>query len=188
MADTGFKNPTTASSSTWSNPNNVKLSDNTYTTSTTATDQLLTSAYGFSLIAAGGEFAVIDKIEVQGEAHLSGVGGSQRCTLGVKLSWDGGTTFTSVEKTANYTSGTDTIVAFTSLTGEDENQFTFGRKWKPSELSNSNFRARFEVKTISALTTVNLDNVQVKVTFTLVRHVGAAGSINFADNTIILMG
>jgi hypothetical protein len=72
----------------------------------------------------------------------------------VALSWDGGTSVTSV-KTVSLSGGSDTVFTFGGPSD------TWGRTWSESDFASSNFRVR--IISQSSGSDISIDAIQVKV-------------------------
>ncbi|MCA9359124.1 hypothetical protein KC926_02875, partial [Candidatus Kaiserbacteria bacterium] len=92
---------------------------------------------------------------IQGiEVKLEVSGTTAAGDIDVDLSWDGGTTWTTIKTTPTLTT-TDTVV---SLGGPSD---TWGRAWTASEFSNTNFVVRLDANPSS--NNVQVDAIQVRV-------------------------
>jgi hypothetical protein len=153
-----------------SNPTRACTSDNSYAqdantgTSTTATcgaaavpsttkDRHQFYAYAFGL---PGTVAHIDGIRVQADVALDAVTGTNN--LCAQLSWDGGTTWTTIKSQAM------TVAAETSYVFGATND-TWGHTWLLSELGTTKFRVRLIDASTIAGRDYTLDYVAVSVTY-----------------------
>ncbi len=99
----------------------------------------------------------IDGIQVRADLALNNVTGTTN--LCAQLSWDGGTTWTTI-KTLPVT-----VLAETTYTFGATND-TWGRTWTPAQLNTTNFRVRIIDASTLATKTFSLDYVAVQVTYT----------------------
>lgn len=189
MPDTGWKDPANADSTTWFNPGNVTVSDNAYTASNTVGNILRADTFNFFASGpAAGKYRIITLIELRVEAKVAALGGRPSISLSADLSWRGGGQWTSPDPVLNWISGLDTYKTFILLS-DIGNQKTWGRKWLDSNMTNGNFRVRLTVVFVSGLgVSINVDNLQVKVHYEDIRHVGAGGGIIMSEDKIVLMG
>jgi hypothetical protein len=93
-------------------------------------------------------------IEVRLDAWASSSSSSPH--MCVRLSWDGGNTWTASEQTSNFGTSQQTYTLGDS--GD-----TWGRTWTPSELSDANFRVKVTDVATNNSRTFNLDWAAVKV-------------------------
>jgi hypothetical protein len=111
--------------------------------------------YGFDIPPS----AAIEGIEVGVDWWLDSR--QDNNSIRVYLSWDGGSSWTSYR-----TAGTERRsdgAGFTDIEGSASD--TWGRTWSPSELSNSNFRVRLELRTDENERDFYIDWVPVQVTY-----------------------
>jgi 6-phosphogluconolactonase (cycloisomerase 2 family) len=141
-----YKVPT-ANSGSWTNPSSAyDGTDGTYTTdSSGATNNY--SNHGFSVP----ESNTIDGIAVQLEVSGTTAAGS----IGIELSWDGGTSWTDSGNTSGTLTATDAVV---TIGGPSD---TWGRTWTDTEFSNANFAVRLTGNPSS--NTVQVDAIQVRI-------------------------
>jgi hypothetical protein len=144
--DPDFRWPT-ATAGEWSNGANAYDGQNgTY--ATTDTDTASSTFYDYHLPISGN---TIGGVTVQLEIAAFPAGG----TIDVQLSWDGGSTWTSVKTTSALTAS-DTIVTLGS------NSDKWGRSaWSAADFSDTNFRVRLTANTSS--NTIYVDAIKVKV-------------------------
>ena len=128
-AGTGAKLPTTAGTTTWTDPTNAFSNNGLYATVRPAAGATVTQSYGtfgFPTVPAG---SIIDGITVNIEASATDTSG---CSLVITL--NGGTTVRS--KTLAITAATSyTLGSPTDTWG------TSGTDWDPTQLTNTNFTA-----------------------------------------------
>lgn len=107
-------------------------------------------------------------IEAQGDATVR--------TLEVSLSWDGGSTFTTVQDTGVFTTQEKTVI----LGGPTDD---WGRTWSLSEISNANFRVMVNATSNSGGSgdDIDVDQVQVKVHYATDNTPPSGGSIDYTD-------
>jgi hypothetical protein len=111
--------------------------------------------YAFGL---PGSVTSIDGIEVSALLRLNSNGGTTNiCT---QLSWDGGTTWTTIE--SQDVSGGN---AWTTYTFGGAG-YTWGRTWAVGDFSTANFRVRVIDASTQGTKTFQLDALQVQVTYT----------------------
>lgn len=142
---TGYKSSTSESSSGWTNPQNVRISNNIdATSSTTAGDYMDLTGFDFGLPDSPDAIHGI-KVQLEATGHCSGVCAVKSgAWLGVNLSWDGGTSWTSgVTGSHNKKwiwSGGESVKYATS----DAGGYTelWGRAWTADELNETNFVVR----------------------------------------------
>ncbi len=144
-----FNPPTTSGSpnNEWTNGSNALASDGTYATAVSAGLRQAFSNFGFSL--PGGN--TIQGIEVKVDASGTTAAG----TLQISLSWDSGSSFTTVSATPTL-SGSDVVY----LVGGPSDLWGRG-SWSVSEVNDTNFRLRVTAQPSS--NTVRLDAVEVRV-------------------------
>lgn len=144
--DPDFYLPTVDSGS-WSNGSQTYDGiDGTYASDATGTDHTF-SVFTNSIPSTNSIEGIVVKLEVSGTTAAG--------DIGVELSWDAGSTFTSTGYNTGTLTTTDTIVA---LGGTSD---VWGRAWTPGELSDANFRVRVTGNPSS--NTVQIDAIQVKV-------------------------
>lgn len=155
MADTGLQSPSANGDdyTGWtSSPENVYTSDDARAHPGGAgARQHDYYNFGFSIPAG----ATIDGIEVVFE-WLRAVGTT--ADVGIELSHDGGTSYTSSSKNLTTTSASDT----TDTAGGAAD--TWGRAWSVSEFTNANFRVR--ITNNEGGGRPDIDHLEVRVTYT----------------------
>jgi hypothetical protein len=144
----GFYPPTANGSPNggWTNGTNAYGSDGSYAVADSNGVRQTYGNFGFSVPSTN----IITGIEVKLEASAPVAAG----TIGVRLSWNGGQSFT-VVKTTGTMSQTDQVyrVGFSSD--------TWGRTWTPAEFANGNFQVDIVANTEG--NTIGVDAIQTKV-------------------------
>ena len=118
------KSPT-ANSGSWFNPIDAYSSDDQYAFCTAADNSHLYYDYGFSLAGK-----TIDKVEIGIEFYCRAIE-----SLRVRVSWDGGNTWSGWSN--RYTLTTEDIIWL---------NFTSGTDWTPEKLSNDNLKVEVQLK------------------------------------------
>ncbi len=131
----------------WSSAGNAYSSDGSYAT---AAESAASNFYDFGFSIPSGDAVTGVKIKLEGSAS-GGAGG----TLGVELSWDGGTTMTSAGTATGALTTSDVVYTLGSASA------LWGRTWAPSEFSNANFRVR--IAATPSGNTLRIDAIQVIV-------------------------
>ncbi len=168
---TSYLSPTIVgdpSSSGWTNPNNVKTSNNAYANTTIVGSTL--DMGNFSLLKDEGGVvpngSFIQGIEISVEGKRTGACFPSTTNVGfnVTLSGDNMTTQTpsSYDAQSGFGGTEDTVV----LGGYSSWYWDNARRWTTNELSNKNFRVRIIADTICSGAMLNIDNLQVKVYYT----------------------
>jgi hypothetical protein len=143
--ETGFYYPS-AESGSWTNGANAyDGTDGTYAT-TNAANTHSYSNHSFGVPGNNQITGIATKLEVSGTTAAG--------TIDVQLSWDGGTSWTSVKSTPILTT-TDTVQTLGSASD------LWGRTWTTNEFSNGNFRIRLTGAPSS--NTLQVDAIQVRV-------------------------
>jgi hypothetical protein len=137
----------TANSGSWTNAANAyDQVDGTYTTTNTSTTNDFSAfANGVPSSDAIGGIAV--KLEISGTTAAG--------DIGVELSWNGGSNYTTSGKTTGTLTTTDSVVVLGSSSD------LWGRSWSPAELSDENFRVHLTGNPSS--NEIRVDGIQVKV-------------------------
>lgn len=155
-ADTGWKKKLySVAPFNFTDHSNVKDSDDTYATVTTATSQI----YG------GFDFDIPNNAEVLGievliEGHdNSGFGGTP-ATVRAQVSWDNNVTFSS--QTAYTLSLADSNDVTGTIGAAD---YLFGRSWTVAELLGENFGVKLQIVAMNSATTVSIDYIAVRITY-----------------------
>jgi len=153
MPDTGALSPAANGDdyTGWNNPTNAYSSNDSDSEPAASTNQH--DWYNFSIDTTG--WASIDGIEVSCEFAASSTGGAARITP--ELSWDGGTSYTSLGTVLEET-GTSDVTHTAGGAAE-----LWGHAWAVGELTNANFRVRL---THGGNRVSYLDHVTVTVTYT----------------------
>lgn len=99
----------------------------------------------------------IDGIRVQADLKLNAITGSTN--LCAQVSWDGGTTWTTIKSVAA-TATAETTYTFGSTAD------TWGHTWTPSQFSTTNFRLRIIDASSVTSRTFSLDYAAISVTYT----------------------
>ena len=141
----------------WSNPTRAFSSDNSYTTSSTEAQEQGYSNFGLALPPG----AQISGIQAQIEGKSSDSNG---CELQTMLSWNGGTSYSSIDHGNNDLSSGDSTIIFGGSSS------LWGHTWTPSDISDANFvlKFRFDDQSNSSCnnSTVSVDAVTVQVYYT----------------------
>ncbi|MEY2665432.1 MAG: hypothetical protein RLZZ480_537, partial [Candidatus Parcubacteria bacterium] len=144
-SDPNFFRPS-AESGSWGNAAFAyDATDGTYATTASANTHNYTN-HSFSVPGANTITGIEVKLEVSGTTAAG--------TIGVELSWDGGTSWTSMKTTSTLTTS-DAVV---SLGGASD---TWGRSWSATQFSNANFAVRLTGAPSS--NTIRVDEIQVRV-------------------------
>jgi hypothetical protein len=167
MADTGLKSPSATGEdyNQWSNPTNAYSSNNVYTVSTITNEKQDYYNFTFGITSS----ATIDGIEVRIEASEN-FGGTT--IVGVELSYNGGTNYTSTGYNTGDLTSTDTTYTLGGSTN------TWGRTWTDTELGNTNFRLRINTNN-PGFYNPKVDHIQVIVYYT--EATGTNMSLNIGD-------
>ena len=172
---TTFSPPTAAPTPTWVTPTNADalLDDNLYAVSHATNNEMqMWSTFNFTnggspKIPSG---ATIDGLQVLlGGTQLTGSGGTtSNCTLGVDMSWDGGTTWSTRVNSAPLS----TIKGNLPVLGSAANTTVWGgHTWVQGDFANGGgatgfrLRLRWQQTTCSAARTASLDSLTVNVSF-----------------------
>lgn len=189
MADTGWLNPTTATTSglpKWVDPTNIFFSDRARASAGGSDEGATIIAGGFGIPfvfpALSGQYLVFTAISCRILAAPT-VSGS--VVLGVRLSWDGESTSTSVQKTETWAAPGEVYKTVFIFEPVIENQQAWGRRWNEKELVDGNFFAEMELLASPPFGSL-VNNLQIMVTYHLARENGA-GSLTY-DEDEILMG
>jgi uncharacterized protein YkuJ len=141
-----FKRPT-ANSGEWTNPASAyDGTDGTYATDSSGSTNNF-SNYDFAIPGSNQIYGVAVQLEVSGTTAAG--------TIGIELSFDGGTTWTTSGTVTPTLTTTDVVVTM----GGPAN--TWGRSWTPIEFSSANFAVRLTGNPSS--NTVQVDGLQVRV-------------------------
>ena len=171
--DTGPQFPTAVPSVTWTSPTNAYADETPYpplyaplyavgTANTTQTFSGFTNLgppLGVPATArTSGGGMINGGIQVFLQAHATG----SNCSIGVDVSWNNGTTWTSPSKSTPTLSATDQLYTLGGTTGATAgNTDWWGHKWQPNEFPN--FAVR--LKSVGAGCSVSVDYVQVQVDY-----------------------
>jgi hypothetical protein len=154
--DTGLLSPAVSQGNfNVTTPDNAFSSDDNYAVFDGASDEVSYGNFGISIPAG----STIVGIEVVYEGKANSATGQP--DLGARLSWNNGTNNTSYKLN---TSGMTTSDATYTLGGAAD---VWGHTWSASELGNGNFIVNMIVSQMGAATTISLDHVQVRVTYTI---------------------
>ena len=143
--NTGLQGTTTPSGTGWTNPGNVAGNDNSYATASTSGSQQVWRTFG--LLSGGSAIPndptlVIDHVEVAlDDVSLTGSGTATDCHVGVQVTWNGGTNWSTVIPT-NALSPTDPNDDQTVGAAPEPLSDWGGHTWARGDFSDSNFRVR----------------------------------------------
>jgi len=156
---TGWRSPTAdqAEGTGFSNPTNA-YADEGGVASSTHTGTRRHRFYNYSISVP--TEAVTVGIEVRLDWWLDSSSGTNR--MEVDLSWNGGSSWTSVKQTTSAPTSQQTVI----LGGAADN---WGRNWSADNLSNNNFRVRVGAYTSASSRTFRLDWIPVRVTYSVCR-------------------
>ena len=135
----------------WVTPENANVSDNVY--STRAYNSYKQDWYNFNFNIPNGSIIDGITISIEGSALTPVSSG-----VGIDLSWNGGSSYTTSGQGYTTTNTTDVIRVF------GNNTYTWGRTWNATELNNTNFRLRVN-KTGTDLYQHKIDNIMVNVSY-----------------------
>jgi hypothetical protein len=128
----------------WSGGASVYSSNDTWATATSA--GLKESVYNFNIPDLTGKTIVGIKLQIEGSCEATATN-----VLGIELTYNGGTSWTTSGNTNTYTTITDTYKVYGSSTD------LWGHSWIPSELTNANFKVRMTLT--SKTQTMYVDHV-----------------------------
>ncbi len=130
----------------WTTPDNGFASDGAYASTATSRLRQDYGGFGFSIPGTNTINGISVKLELSGTMAAG--------TVSVALSWDGGTSTTTVQTSPTLTTS-DAVI---TLGGASN---TWGRTWSPTEFSNANFKIRLVAQPSN--NTVRVDAIQVNV-------------------------
>lgn len=173
-ADTGFKSPTATGEdfNQWTDPTNAFSSNDVYATEVTVTEEQ--DYYNFTFGVPAG--ATIDGVEITVEGFCDGtvILNGDRCGIKIDISDDGGTSYGTK---INSLFGIDAGEITATYGGATSGDAFWGLTLTDGDFSNTNFRARIELDTLTGgATTFDLDHLQVKVYYTAAAAGGARES------------
>lgn len=178
MAFGPWEDPSSATGD-FTNPTFVFASDRDRATATATGKTVTAYDFGFTFAAPGNNSRLIDDIQVQMQGEVVDlIGGAGTMTLEVDLSWDGGTSWTSVTKDASWTQAEGEVYKLASTAEFPVNGWTWGRIWSQAELANANFRVRVTLTALTGLaTTAYINHVQCRIDTHLHGYAGGGGDI-----------
>ncbi len=164
--DSGAVSPGGFDDDSWTDPGNAGTSDDAYASMSGRPKSLDWS--GFALGIPSG--ATIHGIEVGLEKRASNT--SSNSSLGVELSWDGGTTYTTTGNSVSFSNGSDDVAIFGGPADG------WGRNWSSAELDDASFRVRLRgsVPADSVANSLYLDQIRVTVSYTYSASTGLNGA------------
>ena len=158
--DPNYSSPT-AHSGSWNNAANAyDDTDGTYATTAAAVASNY-SNHGFFVPGSNQIDGIAIKIETSGTTAAG--------NIGIELSWDGGTSWTSSGNSTPTLTTTDVVAIVGGVSD------TWGRSWSGSEFSNANFAVRLTGNPSS--NTVQVDAIQVRVYHTATGGGGGGGGV-----------
>jgi Flp pilus assembly protein TadG len=168
-ADTSWNPATAVPSTTWTTPTNADATQNTsYAVSGTASGSAqqwstFNLTTGTPKIPVG---ATINGIEVETRGLLSGSGTtSTNCTLGVDMSWNAGTTWSTAQTTAYLTTTNTTL----PVLGSPSSTASWGsHTWVQTDFSTANYRLRLTWNrgSCASTRTASVDTLRLRVSYT----------------------
>ncbi len=158
--DTGYKNPASTAGQ-FTNPGNVTTSNDSRAVEGTVNDTMACYDFSFNVPA---DALSIDGILIEAEGRLlenPPQGGGSTADLQIRLSWNGGSFWTSA-KTEVYTEGEG---EFYHVFGGSAD--TWGESWTVTETDNANFRVslKYSREDISQ-DQIEIDHVRAKIYYT----------------------
>ena len=158
--DTAWRAPTSTNTPSGAtpfiDPTNAYTLNNAYADAQTSSYIQQYGTFNFPTIPTG---AVINGIEVFMEAHRDSSMSTIR-TFDVSLSWNGGTTLTSVINSGDFGASDSQ-----KTIGGSAN--TWGRTWSPSDFTNGNFKVQLDTTLGDSNKYLYLDFLKVRVTYIL---------------------
>lgn len=152
-AETGTIQPTAegVAYNEWTNGQNAYTQNDIYATGTTGTADE-NDYYNFGITVSN--FYSVIGIVVSIDAYAS----TTLCSYKAKLSWNAGSTYTSVKQSNNLgTSDTDIYINIGGATD------TWGHTWTENELSNANFRLYLQVYNTFSGRTIYTDHIYIYI-------------------------
>ncbi len=167
-AENSTNSPSSTPAGTWTNPTYGYSSDDLY--ATTSTDDAKQQYGNYSFNVPSG--ATINKVEVGFEAYTD-----ENEEIGITCSWDNGTTWATEYKSGLPKSDPNTVTWV---------DFTTATNWTVDKLSDANFRTQAKGIAKGKMSTVYLDCIPVRVTYTVPpsAHMDVDISILKSDGTI----
>lgn len=158
--DTGYKSPATTAGQ-FTNPGNVVSSNDARAAEGTVNDTMGCWDFSFNIPA---DAQSIDGILIEAEGRLlesPPQGGGSTGDLQIRLSWNGGTNWTST-KTDTYTEGEGEF--YHGFGGAAD---LWGRAWTAGETNNSNFRVALKYSREDIVQNqIEIDHVRGKIFYT----------------------
>lgn len=166
--DTGYKSPVYTAGQ-FTNPGNVVSSNDARAIETSVNDTMACWDFSFNV---PGDAQSIDGVLIEAEGRLlesPPQGGSSTGDLQVRLSWNGGTSWTSA-KTDVYTEGEGEF--YHAFGGAADG---WGRSWTATETGNANFRVSLKYgREDIAQDQIEIDHVRAKIFYTPVSTGGSS--------------
>lgn len=167
--DSGWNPPTATPSNVWTTPTNADATQNTSYAVSTTTNGSAQQWTTFNLTSGTPKIpvgATINGIEVEVRGLLSGSGAtSTNCTLGVDMSWNSGTTWSTAQTTAYLTTTNTTLATL----GSAASTASWGaHAWTQTDFANTTFRLRltWNQGSCAATRTASVDTIRLRVSFT----------------------
>ncbi len=150
LSPSPMRSPTSASSTTWSDPQNVLASDNLYaTTMAGACETIATSSHGFSLPSSAVVTGIVVRIERHATTAFSG-----DCSVMLL----GGAGASENKASPDPWPTTETIAVYGAAND------LWGLSWMPAEINSAAFGV--ELSAGAALGTARVDHIQIEVFYT----------------------
>jgi hypothetical protein len=160
--------PATATSGgQWTNPTRAFTNNAQYATESTNNERQVYQDFNLQGEIPNDATLVIDGLEVRlTNVSLTGSGTSTNCNVGVEVTWNGGSTWS----TANNTTALTTTVSDDRTVGSNSSTAMWGaHTWVRGDFTNSNFRVRLTWRDgtaqCAASRNVQLDFLEVRVQF-----------------------
>lgn len=162
--NTGFFAPTSTATGAWTNGANVKVSDNAWANDNGFNNTMTMSNFNLPAIPFGSVIVGIE-VDLEGQAYGTTDGGT--ANVGVEISWDGGTTFSTginhawlntTPATAAPTGANDTTLVYGGAT-----TLFAGHSWVYTDFTNTNLVVRLRDNGDSSATHAAVDFAQIKV-------------------------
>jgi len=168
--NTGWQSEGGTPSGTWSSPANAASQDSRYTTASSNNDTQDWNGFGLqsgSSSVPNDPTLVVNGLEVElKRIQLQGSGTSTDCNLNAQVSWNGGSTWSTVQDSGALGNGMSTVTL-----GSASSTSAWGsHSWSYGDFSNSNFRVRLVwlngTASCASTRSVRLDQLLVRVSYT----------------------